>query len=107
MTPGVYKINKGINQPVEFRGLKAQYIGYLAAGLVCLLVFFAILYIAGINTYLCLAVTGTGGSFLFMLVYRASRIYGQYGLMKKIARRNIPSSVIIHSRTLFTKLCNA
>jgi len=25
----VYKINKGINKPIEFKGLKAQYIAYL------------------------------------------------------------------------------
>ena len=30
----VYYINKGINKPIVFKGLKAQYIGYLAVGLV-------------------------------------------------------------------------
>jgi hypothetical protein len=29
----VYKINKGINKPIEFKGLKAQYIGYLGIGI--------------------------------------------------------------------------
>ena len=26
----VYTINKGVNKPIEFKGLKAQYIAYLA-----------------------------------------------------------------------------
>ena len=40
----VYKINKGINKPIEFKGLKAQYIGYLGAGVIVLLILFAIFY---------------------------------------------------------------
>ena len=50
----VYKINKGINKPIEFKGFKAQYIWYLGISLVILLVLFAVLYIVGINTYVCL-----------------------------------------------------
>jgi hypothetical protein len=34
----VYQINKGVGKPIVFRGLKAQYIAYLAVGLVVLLV---------------------------------------------------------------------
>jgi hypothetical protein len=48
----VYHINKGINKPIEFKGLKAQYIGYLAAGLVALLIFFAVMYISGLPVYI-------------------------------------------------------
>ncbi len=41
----VYAINKSINKPVEFKGLKAQYIWYLGGGLLFLLILFAVLYI--------------------------------------------------------------
>lgn len=34
MSNSVYQINKGINKPIEFKGLKAQYIWYLGGGLV-------------------------------------------------------------------------
>ena len=47
----VYQINKGINKPIEFKGLKAQYIGYLAGGLVGLLILFAVMYISGLPVY--------------------------------------------------------
>jgi hypothetical protein len=43
----VYNINKGINQPIEFKGLKAQYIWWLCGGLVCLLILFAVTYVSG------------------------------------------------------------
>lgn len=58
----VYKINKGINRPIEFKGLKAQYIGYLAIGLVSLLILFTVLYIAGVNMFICLALIASLGT---------------------------------------------
>lgn len=51
-----YDINKGVNRPVEFRGLKAQYIYYLAIGLAVLLIAFSVMYIAGMPVYLCLPI---------------------------------------------------
>lgn len=100
----VYKINKGINKPIEFKGLKAQYIGYLAGGLVSLLVLFAILYVTGVNMFVCLAVIMAAGTGLFMTVYRMSDKYGQYGLLKKLARPNIPDAVIGNTRKVFLEL---
>jgi len=56
MSNSVYQINKGINKPIEFKGLKAQYIWYLGGGLVVLMIIFAIVYIAGINIFICLII---------------------------------------------------
>jgi hypothetical protein len=56
----VYHINKGINKPIVFKGLKAQYIAYLAVALVLLLILFAILYICGLSMYIILPVIGGG-----------------------------------------------
>ena len=100
----VYPINKGINKPIEFKGLKAQYIGYLAGGLVLLLFLFATLYVLGLNLAICLLIIGTMGTLLFTQVYRLSRQYGQYGLMKRTARRYIPSVLKIRSRKPFIHL---
>lgn len=100
----VYKINKGINKPIEFKGLKAQYIAYLAIGLVILLILFAILYIAGVNMFLCLGLISIMGTVLFMTVYRLSDRYGEHGLIKKLARQRIPDYLKVTSRTLFTSL---
>lgn len=104
MSASVYKINKGINKPIEFKGLKAQYIAYLGAGLIALLVLFAILYIAGVNMFVCLILTGGLGIALFMTVYRMSDKYGQYGLLKKLAIRSIPDFIQGKTRKIFLHL---
>lgn len=96
----VYNINKGINKPIEFKGLKAQYIWYLGGGLVALLILFAIIYIAGVNVFVCLAVILILGCGLFMYVYKLSRTYGEHGLMKKMARKAVPTCIKNHSRRI-------
>lgn len=104
MSTSVYQINKGINKPIEFKGLKAQYIWYLGGGLLILLILFAILYICGVNTFVCLAIILVLGTALFFHVYKLSHSYGQYGMMKSIAKRSIPSAIKNYSRKSFTTL---
>lgn len=99
----VYKINRGVNQPVMFRGLKAQYIWYLGGGLVILLISFAILYICGANMFVCLGIIFTSGGILFKKVYSMSRKYGEHGLMKKIGKRQVPGLIKNNSRKIFIK----
>lgn len=106
MATSVYTINKGINKPIEFKGLKAQYIGYLAVGLLVLLILFAILYIGGVNMFICLGLILVLGTALFMTVFRLSAKYGQYGLLKVTARRSIPVSVTCRTRRVFLTLKN-
>lgn len=100
----VYKINKGINKPIEFKGLKAQYIGYLGIGVILLLIIFAVLYISGINMFVCLGLILLLGTLLFMGIYKLSDTYGQHGLLKKLARRNIPVSLTGRTRKIFIHL---
>lgn len=97
----VYKINKGINKPIEFKGFKAQYIWYLGIGLVALLVLFAVLYIIGVNTYVCLLLIVMAGAALFMQVSKLSNKYGEHGMMKKIASQSVPRVIRCNSRKLF------
>ena len=104
MANSVYQINKGINKPIEFKGLKAQYIWYLGAGLILLLIVFAILYIVGINTFVCIGLVGAGGTLLFMYVYGLSDNYGQHGMMKKIAKRGVPPLIKSNSRKMFLQI---
>lgn len=100
----VYKINKGVSRPIEFKGLKAQYIAYLAAGLVLLLISFAILYISGLSLFVVLPLIMTLGTILFFTVFRLSHRFGQHGLMKYWAKRNLPNHLKFRSRRLFTSL---
>ena len=105
MSASVYTINKGINKAIEFRGLKAQYIWYLGGGLLGLLILFAILYICGINTFVCLGLIFIAGGVLFAQIYRLSHKYGEHGMMKSVAKRSIPAVIKSYSRKVFTGLC--
>ncbi|MEE1946409.1 DUF4133 domain-containing protein [Pedobacter sp. KR3-3] len=104
MSELIYEINKGVNRPVEFRGLKAQYIYVLALGLAALLVGFSVMYILGVPVYLCLPLVLLAGSLLFFTVYRYSHKYGEHGLMKALAWRQVPEAIIARSRKPFTDL---
>jgi len=103
MANSIYKINKGINKPIEFRGLKAQYIWYLGGGLVILLILFAILYVIGINTFFCVGLIVILGTGLFIQVNRLINKYGEYGMMKKVAKRAVPGTIKSYSRKVFFK----
>jgi hypothetical protein len=103
MSASIYKINKGINKPIEFKGLKAQYIWYLGGGLIALLVLFAVLYICGVNPFILVVLISALGTMLFLYIYKLSHSYGEYGMMKKMAGRKVPRLLKVNSRKLFIK----
>jgi hypothetical protein len=100
----IYQINKGINRPIEFKGLKAQYIAYLAGGLVLLLIVFATMYLLHVPVYGCIFIICALGSTLFYQVFRLNHKYGEYGLMKKAAKRYLPGHLKFNSRKIFLHL---
>jgi len=106
MANSIYQVNKGINKSIEFKGLKAQYIWYLGAGILALLILFTILYIVGINQYICMVIILSAGSVLMYKVYGMSRKYGEHGMMKAFARRSVPKLVKVNSRKVFTGLAS-
>ena len=100
----VYEINKGVNRSLEFKGIKAQYIIYLAIGLVLLLLLFAILFMAGVNTYACVLIILPSGAGLYIAVQHLSHKFGEHGLMKKAAQKQLPTAIQSRSRKLFIQL---
>lgn len=104
MSSSVYQINKGINQSIEFKGLKAQYIWYLGGGVVLLMILFAVLYISGIPSLICIGIIGSAGALLIYKIYAMSRKYGEHGMMKALAQKQIPKCIKIYSRGIFTKI---
>ena len=103
MANSIYKINKGINQSIEFKGLKAQYIWYLGGGIVALLIVFAVMYIIGLPSYICIGVILTSGTLLVIRIYGMSNKYGEHGLMKALARKQVPKVSKSRSRIVFLK----
>ncbi len=101
MSNSVYQINKGINKSIEFRGLKAQYIWYFGGGVIALLILFAIMYIIGINSFVCIGIILIAGTVLTIKIYALSNTYGEYGMMKKLARQSVPKVIKNTSRLVF------
>ena len=89
-----YNINKGIGRTVEFKGLKAQYLFIFAGGLLGMLIFVMILYMAGVNSYICLLLGAGGASMIIWQTFSLNRKYGEYGLMKVGARKKHPRYII-------------
>lgn len=99
-----YKINKGINQSIEFKGLKAQYIWILGGGIVVLLILFAVMYLVGLPSLVCVGAIMCMGTLLVVQVYKMSNRYGEFGLMKKLARKQVPTAIRSRSRKVFIDL---
>ncbi|WPU97831.1 DUF4133 domain-containing protein [Mucilaginibacter sp. cycad4] len=100
----VYQINKGVSKPIVFKGLKAQYIAYLAVGLVVLLIGFAVLYIIGLTLWAILPLIIGLGSGLFFGVSRLSHRFGEHGLSKHFAKKQLPEYLKCNSRQVLINL---
>ncbi|BFO67343.1 DUF4133 domain-containing protein [Chryseobacterium sp. KCF3-3] len=90
----IYHINKGIGRTVEFKGLKAQYLFIFAGGLLAVLILMMIMYMTGVNTYLCLVFGGASAGILIWKTFSLNRKYGEHGLMKLGAKKKHPRYII-------------
>lgn len=101
MANSIYSINKGINQPLTFKGFKAHYITYLAIGLVALLLIFACIFMLGIPSYISMSGVLFIGVIWVRYIRHLSDKYGQFGYLKKLARRRMPHSLRNYTRKIF------
>lgn len=85
-----YNINKGVGRTVEFKGLKAQYLFLFAGGLLGVLILVMVMYMAGVNSYICLLTGAGGASLIIWQTFSLNRKYGEHGLMKIAARKRHP-----------------
>ncbi|HEY4062368.1 MAG TPA: DUF4133 domain-containing protein [Puia sp.] len=104
MSPTIYSINRGINRPLQFRGLKAQYILYAGGMVLGNLLLYAILFISGLSSWVCLPLCGGLGVAGIGWCFRCSRIYGEFGWRKKRIAAMVPTVLRCASRRLFTQL---
>jgi hypothetical protein len=89
-----YNINKGIGKSVEFKGLKSQYLFIFAGGLLSVFVLFVILYLVGIDQWICIGFGVVATSVLVWLTFNLNAKYGEHGLMKLMAKRRHPRYLI-------------
>lgn len=88
-----YNINKGIGSTAEFKGLKAQYLFIFAGGLLGVLLLVMIMYMTGINSYVCLFTGLLGASTIIWKTFALNNKYGEHGLMKMAAKKKHPRHI--------------
>ena len=100
-----YPVNKGAGNPVEFKGLKSQYLFVFAGGLTMVLLAVVILYLVGVAQWICISFGSISGGLLVWMTFRLNARYGEHGLMKLLAERRHPRYLIHRKRVfrLFTK----
>lgn len=101
-----YNINKGIGRTVEFKGLKAQYLFIFAGGLLGVLILVMVMYMAGVNSYVCLFIGAGGASLIVWQTFALNGKYGEHVLMEVGPKKRHPKYIIcrraIHCYLKFT-----
>ena len=79
---------------MEFKGLESQYLFIFAGGLLALFVVFVILYMAGVNQWICITFGVVSATLLVWFTFHLNGKYGTHGLMKVFARRRHPRYIL-------------
>ena len=98
-----YPVNKGVGRSIEFKGLRSQYLFLFAGGLVVVFLQFVILFVAGVNQWICIPFGVISGSLLVWLTFKLNARYGEHGLMKLLAEKRHPR-YLIHRMRIFRLL---
>ena len=93
-----YRSNTTRRRVLSLR-LKSQYLFIFAGGLLALFVLFIIMYMVGINQWVCIIFGVTSATLLVWQTFRLNEKYGTHGLMKLSARKSHPRR-IINRRTI-------
>lgn len=102
MANKIYQVNKSINRSIEFHGLKGQYIWYLGGGAGIVFILYVLLYsVMGLPAYWCIGVVLLAGTGLIITIYSFSNTYGEHGLAKVLARKQVPGAIKSRSRRVF------
>jgi predicted lipid-binding transport protein (Tim44 family) len=100
-----YPLNKGVNKPVEFKGLVgSRYIFMLLGGLGGVFLGFIVLHVAGLSSYLTLPLALGGGFAWVTRVFALSAKYGEHGAMKQTAKQRQPQRLVNRTPRLFKNL---
>jgi len=102
---GYYPLNKGVNKPIELKGLVgSRYIFMLVGGLGAAFLGFIILHVAKVNSYFSVLVALGGGFAWVTRVFALSAKYGEHGAMKLQAKSRQPKRIVTRNARLFKDL---
>jgi membrane protein YdbS with pleckstrin-like domain len=89
-----FNINKGINKPVEFKGLKSQYLIIFVVGLLAIIILFMVMYVSGVPQSICIGFAIVTAPLLVWQTFSLNIKYGTHGLMKLQAVKSYPRRII-------------
>jgi len=95
-----FTVNKGINKPVEFQGLKSQYLFIFAGGLLGIIILFMVMYMSGVPQSICIGFAVITAPLLIWQTFSFNKKYGTHGLMKVQAVKCYPRRLINRRRIL-------
>lgn len=98
-----YRSNTTRRRVLSLR-LKSQYLFIFAGGLLAVFVVFIVLFMAGVNQWLCIGFIVSASLLLVWQTFRLNARYGTHGLMKVAARKRHPRFII--SRKAIPRLFN-
>ena len=93
-----FNVNRGVGKPAEFKGLQSQYLFLFAGGLLAVFVMFAVMYMVGVNQWICIMFGAAAATVPVWLSFTLNRKYGAHGLMKLQAKMYRPYYLINRCR---------
>ena len=88
-----YRSNTTRRRVLSLR-LKSQYLFIFCGGLLAVFVAFIVLFMAGVNQWLCIGFIVSASLLLVWQTFRLNARYGTHGLMKAAARKRHPRFII-------------
>ena len=98
-----YRSNTTRRRVLSLR-LKSQYLFIFCGGLLAVFVVFIVLFMAGVNQWICIGFIVSASLLLVWQTFRLNAKYGTHGLMKAAARKRHPRFII--SRKAIPRLFN-
>ncbi|MCQ2199161.1 MAG: DUF4133 domain-containing protein [Paludibacteraceae bacterium] len=86
-----YRLNKGVGAPLDFFGLKSQYIAYFIVGMV--LAFLAYFVFQFESKVLAVAVAGVIGLVTYFGCHWANTRFGRHGVSILMGKRMLPNRI--------------
>ena len=97
-----FQVNRGVGKPVEFFGLRAQYVFYLVF-LILFVLFFSFILTVLLNALGALLFGITSFLLAVCSVFKLNNTYGEHGLMQLMASKKVVKHKIEKSR-IFQKV---
>lgn len=89
----VYPIFRGVDNELEFRGLRGKYFYYAVGGVIGSIFLTLVLYIVGVNLLVALVLLVATGGGALGYAYSANKKYGRWGDVKQPVRTLKPHFV--------------